>query len=789
MKDLNNPSTATYHENEHEEKINLKEIIEKYLRHWKWFIVSVVVSLTLAFIFLQYATATYQSKALILIKEDKDAKSLMDFSVFEDLGLSENKRNLENEIAIIKSRGLIETVSQKLELNKVIRGSQDDYQKHELYKNAPIRIESPDSDSLLEEKYSFEIRVLDEQHFELDGDGLKPEKTAFGEVVKTSFGPLTVYKTAFFSKKWLGEVLEIDLFPMESVVSKLQKELGVEAINKDADVLSVKLTGPVIEKTNHIINELIRQYNEDAIEDKNEIARNTSDFINERMKVITVELSDVEEAGESFKSKHQLVDVTSDAAMYLTKESEVEKAITEATIQLRLANYMNDYILEHPGTEDLLPANLGFENEAVAMMTEEYNKAVLNRNRILQSSGEKNPVILRLDGQLEGMKQSLVESLKNAEHTLELNLKTLRGQEDIYKSQIASIPEYEREYRSILRQQQIKETLYIYLLQKREENEIALASTVSNAKVIDFAYSNGIPVFPRKSIILVIALFVALLIPIAVIYVRDLLDYKVHSIEDLQDLNLPAVGEIPFATEKNGPIISRKNNSVISEAFRLVRTNINFMLDRKKGESKIIFITSGISGEGKTFTSLNLGNIFANTGKKTVVIGLDLRAPKIQQYLNYPSHAGVSNFIVNEELSIDDLIIRDEKSENLDFIFSGDVPPNPSELLMRDRLNELFTGLRTRYDYIIVDTAPVGLVADTLHTGVYADLILYVIRANYLDKRMLTLPRDLYHSGKLPNMAVVLNGVNLKARSYGYGYGYGAEAVASKRGLFRKVKK
>jgi capsular exopolysaccharide synthesis family protein len=419
-----------------------------------------------------------------------------------------------------------------------------------------------------------------------------------------------------------------------------------------------------------------------------------------------------------------------------------------------------------------LPANLGFQDEAVVEMTNQFNKLVLDRNRLLRSSGERNPAVQKAEAQLVSMKASISESLKNIKSTLQLSLKTLQAQESLYQSKIAAVPQYEREYRSILRQQQIKETLYIFLLQKREENEIALAAAVGNAKVIDYAYSNGIPVSPKKKIIYLGALLVGLLIPFGIVYLRGILDTKVHGIKDLDKFQLQGIGEIPFNESDEHIVSTKDSNNRISEAFRLLRANINFMLDENK-KSQIILVTSTIAGEGKTFTSINLAHALSHSGKKTVLVGLDLRAPKLKNYLGIEGDKGVSNYIVNPELTLKDIIISVDKNPFLKYIISGDIPPNPAELLMRNRLNNLILELREEFEYIILDTAPVGIVSDTLNLSQHSDLMLYIVRANKLDKRLLSLPKGLIESKKVLKLAVLINGVKNNNIGYGNGYGYG----------------
>jgi capsular exopolysaccharide synthesis family protein len=774
-----------------DKSINLREIIEKYTYHWRWFVISLLAILVLTFLYLRYAVPLYESKASVLIKDEKGGAGFSEMALFKDIGLLGGGSIIENEIEIFKSRTLIETAVKNLKLNKEIiaLGKRTGFKSTEFYNNAPFSISSVKNDTLLYTKeISFELTILNRSSYLLtDAEGKELGIYQFEIPVSTKIGKIVLNKSKSFFSKWIGRSFIVNITPVEKVVTAIQKELVVETVNKDANVVVLKFKGKVKEKNDALLNELIHQHEAQAIQDKNEIARNTSKFINDRMKFITVDLSDAEDQGEEFKSQHQLVDVSSDAAIYLTKESAAEQAITDATIQLNLANYMNDYIRENQGYDALLPANLGFEDRSVVEMTNQYNLQVLERNRLLKSSGDKNPAVQRIDGQLVSIKTSIIESLRNLKSSLKLQLNTLNAQENLYKSKIASVPKYEKEYRNILRQQQIKETLYIYLLQKREENEIALAATVGNSKVIDYSYCDGEPVSPKKKIIFLGAILLGLIIPAVWIYVKDLLDTKVHGFKDIDELNLPLVGEIPVNDQNEKIIAFTNSKSIISEAFRLVRSNISFMISGEVGKCKTILVTSTIAGEGKSFTSLNLAHIYSNSGKKTLIIGMDLRIPMLDKYANITSSSGVSDFIVNEGLALDDILMQDENDENLFYITSGTIPPNPSELLMRDRMSVLFDLVKERFDYVIVDTAPVGLVSDTLLVCGYADLVVYVVRANFIDKRNLYLPQKLLQENKLGTMAVLLNGVNKNGKGYGYGYGvYGIQNKKPKKWFFKR---
>ena len=783
---------------EFEEQVDIRKVVFKYLSFWKWMALSVFAFLSISFLYLRYTRPIYASKASVLIKDDKNG-SMPGMAIFEDLGLSGGSSNLDNEIQIFKSRKLLELVVKKLELTKryVIRGKRSGFKSKEVYTKSPIEINHGLDDSLSFVKpISFDVTIHNDSTFELSEiKGADYGVIQFGEVVNSSRGPVVFNKTVVFKNAHIGLEYVVYITPLIETITALQKVLKVEAINKDAEILLISMKGSVIAKNNAIINELIFQHELEEIKEKNEITENTRDFIKERMLFISKELSGLDNENLRFKTEHNLIDVGVNAQLLLEKDSDIEKAIVETNIQLELVRFMNEVMTTDMGVDNLLPSNLGFEDKSVATVIVGYNTLVLERNRLLHGSSFQNPNVLKLEGQLTNIKQSLQRSLNNIVATANMKLNALNAKAGLYNSKLAAMPGYEKEYRDIFRQQQIKETLYLYLLEKREENEIALIATVANSKIIDAAYCDGLPVSPKNKIIYLGALLLGLLLPIGVIYIVDVLDNKVHSIRDLEKYNLPHVGIIPFSKEVSKLVALKDPRSILSEAYRILRTNVSFLFTEHKEKGNTILVTSTIAGEGKTFVSLNIAHSLALTGKKTVVIGLDLRAPKLLEYLELQKDIkGVSDFIVNPKLLADDITFPINGTENLFMIPSGTIPPNPSELLMMPRLQELLTEIKEAFDYVIIDTAPVSLVTDTLVTGQISDICLYVVRANKLEKEMLKVPSRLHKEKKLKNISIVLNGVGENkgmayGSEYGYGYGYGyGQDQAKKKKWWQKSK-
>lgn len=783
--------TSNSHHND-EQTVSLRDTIELYSKHWKWLLISVILALVIGWLIAHYQTPVYESSASVLIEQENQGPASDELNMLKDLGLSTAGSVLEDEIEMYKSRSIMERVVRDLHLNWTfeILGSKSGIVRYELYDKNPVHIRSVLADSLLYMKqYSFDIIIHNANEFSVSkGKGMPEGKHVFGSVLQLPVGKVIVEKTREFNAASHGQSIRIKLTPIDQVATAIRKNLVVEPASKEANIILLKVKGHNVEKNNAILNKLIAVHQENAINNKNEVVKNTTAFINDRMKFIAAELSDVEKQGETYKSDHQLVDVTTDAASYLGKEGEIEKKVVDASIELNLADFMHEVIREQNGYDQLLPANLGFKDASIGQMTAQYNALVLERNRMKETSGEKHPSVARLEAQLSGLRSSLDNSLKNMLTSTQLQLKKLKGEEQMYQSKIAAIPQFEREYRDILRQQQIKESLYLFLLQKREQNEISLAATVANSRIIDQAYSNGIPVSPQRKIIYLVAIALGLLVPIGWIYLKNWLNNKINSRLDLESSPLTILGEIPLVKKSEELMILSNPHSSVTEAFRALRSNLSFVSGSGEG-SKVISITSSVSGEGKSTTSINLAFIYATLGKKVILIGADLRKPKIKEILDLEQKPGLSNYIVNDTLSTKDIVSNVNRYQtSIDVISSGDIPPNPSELLLHNRLDTLFSELKNSYDVIIVDNAPAGLVIDAITMNRFADVTLYVVRAGMVDKRFQGRIEEMASEQKLTNVCLVLNGVSNQANGYSYTYGYG-EAHEKKSFLKRLFKR
>ena len=583
---------------------------------------------------------------------------------------------------------------------------------------------------------------------------------------------IKIRKNENYVEDLTGKRINVLISTVNGTANNYMNRIIIEPVNERfSKVIKLSIEETIISKGVAILNNLIEQYNADGINDKDLIAQATTNFLDDRLILIANELEAIETSAAQFKTNRGMIDEGSSASIYLQSSSTTESEMINANTQLQLVNYMLNE-LNRSGPGELLPGNIGLADPSIVSMISDYNGLVLQRNRVMKSSSNKNPIIVNIDSQLDVLRNNLVGSLRSLQSSAEIQINAISRKSGSLSSKIASAPKYEKEFKDIVRDRETKNALYLFLLQKREESILSNAVKVEKAKIIDSAFSDGEKVSPKTLLTYIGALFLGLLVPFLVVYFKNLLDTKVHNEKDIQKLKIPYLGDVPYSLSQKDLFIKDGDNTNIAEAFRYVRTNINFMLDNK-GIGKTVLITSTQGGEGKTFTAINLANSLAISGKKTLLMGLDLRAPKVQKYLNSKGkNVGVTNFIKDDTLLLSDIVEQSIHLEKLHIIGSGDIPPNPVELLMSKRVKVLFEEVKQIYDYIIVDSAPVGMVTDTIQIAHYADISIYVIKANGLDKRMLHIPEKLNKESKLPNMSILINATDHSKGAYGYGYGY-----------------
>ncbi len=769
---------------EAQEEISLKEQLNQYLRYWPWFVVFVILTVFLGFLYLRYTNNSYETQATILIKDTKNSE-LSEIAAFQDMGLGDvglSKSEFENEIEILKSKRLTRQVVEELDLN-VRYYREGNVKTAELYNTRPFSVKLLSiKDTLQKEKHLY-IQPLDANSFSLQEDEDSNRETYnFGDKVSLDFGDITIIPKMNMLEDYLRHEdyrTIVTLNSIENAVLSTRDAIQVEAINKNSSVIQLSLTSEAKDRAEAILNSLIKAYNNDAILDRNLVSKNTADFIDQRLGLISRELDSVEKNKVQFKEKKKLTNIEAEGQLFLENASEFNKRQLETETKKEVINSMIAQLKKGSDTS-LLPTNLGVDENGAGVLVDNYNELVLERNRLMTSATPENPTVVNLSNQIDQLRQNVLESLNTIKNSISISQGDLSEQQGRISSKISAIPGIEKIYRDINRQQGIKEELYLYLLQKREETAISLAVTTPKAKVVDNAYSSKLPVAPKPKIIYLGSLIAGLLIPFLFIYSKNLLDTKIHNRNDVEGKlpQVPILGEIPELETKDKETIKLNDRSVLAESFRILRTNLNYILkSQQAAPSKIIYVTSTIKGEGKTFTAFNLALSLNSTGKSVLLLGADIRNPQLHRYIDKSEGSkGLSEYLYDDKVQVDSIINDMEiNRHHLQIILSGRIPPNPAELLMSPRYGELLEEVKPQYDYVIVDTAPTMLVTDTLLISQYADLTIYVTRAEYTDVKLLNYPAELYADKKLNSMAFVVNNVSYANFGYGtkYGYGYG----------------
>lgn len=768
-------------------------MLKPYLKNWKWFVVAVLIALLYGYFNIRYSIPQYALNAKIQILEDQNSNSELD--VFRDLDILGGGGNfIQDEIEILKSRSHLIELVKELELNtKVIALGK--IKDSELYSNKPFNINFAAPDSILQSSsVSFFITLFSDTSFEYAEDQDTPAKIfSFGKNISSPIGDIIITPNMSGIESYVGRKYKVSVIPISVAAGQLYQKIQVSVESEKSKILSISLEDPIIDRGRDIINTLIEKYNQNAVDDKKAIANRTSNFINDRIANIYGSLSAVDQSEEDFKQGRGIADIATQTNMNVNIGAANQQELQNASVQLDIASSMKDIIDSQEGY-DLLPSNIGLADASIANTTARYNELALERKRLLESSNEKNPIIVNLDQQLAGLKRSMQSSLNSVTNNLGMQVNSLSSQMSRINSRIYSAPRNERALRDITRQQQTTESLYLYLLQKREEAQITFASASPKSKIIDSAYLvSPLPVSPKKRIIMLASLIFGLLVPYAVIYVKNLLDNKVQNKVGLEKMvgDIPVLAELPSLSKKENSLVKLGERTVLAESLRILRTNLDYIIKSKKKKdykSTIIYVTSSVSGEGKTLIASNLAMIFANTNKKVLLIGADIRNPKIYQFysgknvdkLGKPTrnieNKGLTEYLVDHTLGSSDIISPMLAHEQtVDVVYSGKIPPNPAELLMNGRMKELLDEVNDRYDYIIVDTAPLMVVTDTLLISEYADQILYVARAGMTELKVLEYPLKLHKEGKLNGLSFIVNGVKDSNLGYGgkYGYGYG----------------
>ena len=764
-----------------EEELNIQELLFRYLIHWPWFIASVIFCVVCAFAYLKVATPVYNVSATVLIKdEDKGGGATM-ASELEKMGLGgmmNTKSNVDNEVEVLKSKSLALEVVEQLNLYVSYR-NEDSWLSKEMYRTSPVLVSlTPQEADQLPKPMKVKMNLLapGKMDVEIEVGEKKYQKhlDKLPAVFPTDEGTIAfLANTDTLVAKW-GEVQKITATigkPM-AAAKGYSKALSIAPTSKTTSVVNISLQNSSTQRGKDFINKLIEVYNINTNNDKNEVAQKTAEFIDERIAIISKELGSTEQDLETFKRTAGITDLKSEAEIALTGNAEYEKRRVENQTQISLVKDLQRYL---QGNEyEVLPSNVGLQDAALAAAIAKYNEMLMERNRLLRTSTENNPTIINLTSSIHAMRANVVASMDATLKGLQITKADLQREAKRFSQRISDAPTQERQFVSIACQQEIKAGLYLMLLQKREENAITLAATANNAKIIDAAIPDEAPVAPKKMMILMLALVMGTGIPVGIIYLISLTQVTIEGRADVEKLTtLPVIGDIPVADGLKGSSIAvfENQNNLMSETFRGIRTNLQFLLEEGQ---KVIMVTSTVSGEGKSFVSANTAISLSLLGKKVVIVGLDIRKPGLNKVFNLSTkEKGITQFLTDPKRNIMDLVQQSDINSNLFILPGGAVPPNPTELLARKGLEEAVEQLKQHFDYIVLDTAPVGMVTDTQLISRIADLTVYVCRADYTRKSEFTLVNELTTSNKLPRISIAINGLDLKKKKYGYYYGYG----------------
>lgn len=755
-------------------EFSLQEFVYTYvLRYWYLYVFFVGLGIGSAWLRIRYATPVYQQRSTLLIKDEYTKSSAVnEEAIFRDLGLIQGGPRLLNETQILKSRPIMADVVRKLGLDVeyYVKGR---VRISEVY---PVGALKATLYEVSENGYDvpFEITVLNVQRFRLKR-GVKISEHAFGEILELPEGKFIF--TLATDNLPIKEFRVIFRRPDDAAAGYVGS-LNIALTNNYSSVLEMTFKSPIPKKGVDILNTLVEVYNQVTIEDKNRVGRNTIQFIDDRLKYLTRELADVEGNLEQFKKTNEIpTEINSSVDNLLDQLLGNDQEMTRLEVQKSIMEGLEAYLQDQLTLLEPAPVNLLPENPQIAGLVSRYNDLLLERNRLSQAITPENPSLKNLNAQVEVFRQSILTTLRNNRQEIELTLNKARNQNQRYQSKIRTFPTKERGLIEIKRQQSIKESLFLYLLQKREETSLSLAIAVPNSRVVDPALNSGIPISPNKRSIYLLSLLVGLLIPSGLIYLRYLLTNTVQSEADISaQTAVPLLGTIAYKKVADPVVVQANSRSAMAEMFRLMRTNLQFLTGGKNNQ--VILITSSSSGEGKSFVTLNLGITLALAEKKTIILELDLRKPKLIRYLTkQPAENGITHYLIGQ-LEVEQIVQQSTLQPNLYYIASGPIPPNPAELLLTDRLKNLIERLRQDFDYVLLDTPPVGMVADALLLGERADCSLYVVRHGHTQKSTLQLIQELYVEKKLPQLALVYNGVKSGNRygygkGYGYGYGYG----------------
>lgn len=750
-------------------EIDVRKIVRVVLEHWWWFAIGVVFFLLLGIAYYVRKSPSWTTDASIMLRQGDMMSEKMDPMAM--LGLGGNAQT-EDELVVFSSRGLIAQSIDALNLWEYSFVKDGVRWKGE-FRNPALTIDyirltedaslSPFTVTVKATKSGYKVKTK-LGYFTRSTSRVE----TLDEPIETAVGTIRIHANRPLSQDTTYKVVHKR---HELVVSDYRQLLKVAQHKKESNIIDLAMKSPMPDRDKAFLYQVIEQYNMNALVDKNMIASNTAAFIDERLRIITEELGDAEKAVSEYKEKNNIAHLETQAQLYLHASRAEQSAIAEIETQLSLVDYVDEFLRDDTKRNNLIPANIGITDASLGSSLSQYNALLLQRMRIQRTATDSNPVVEQLDQQLSSMRQNIIATIRSVRESLQIRLNGLQAQESKINRQIKNAPEQEREYVRVVRDLKIKEKLYLFLYEKREENSLMLAATTIPAKILDMPQRDVRSRSPQLRNLLIICLFFGLMIPAGLLYLYKLFNDKIDDVKEYeQRFKAPVLGQI-VENSRHAHIAIREGESTVSaELFRLIRTNLRFMLPAET-KAPVILVTSSINGEGKSYVSSNTALSLALLGKKVALVGLDIRKPMLATYFNLNTKGHLTDYLAEPDVTIDDIVVPSGEHKNLDLIPCGAIPPNPSELLQTERLDALFAELRKRYDYIIVDTAPVALVSDTFLLDRIADMTIFVCRYKYTSMEMIDYINQVVEQKRMHNVAGVLNGVKgLRA-----GYGYGAQ--------------
>ena len=769
-----------------QEDFNLYEILFKYLAYWPWFVASVVICLSCAHMYLRYSTPVYSTSAKILIKEQNNyRKSSTPLSDVMEMATINLTSLFDNELEILKSKTLIKKAVSDLGLYITHSQRRKFGYDPQFYKNSPIQVYMPaeDADKLrgtIDLRMFYDGKELTAQISYTNAKGepvsLEQKFTELPAALPTDVGVITFTPNSNYTPQETVELLVYINNP-QSTAAAYRGGMSITPASKTTTIAVITVNDAVPARGADFINQLVKVYNQDANDEKNEVAEKTAEFIEERIAIINSELGSTENELATFKQRSGLTDLASDAQLALQEKSRYEQQLIENATQLSLVQDLHNYLQDINHLHEVIPANIGLQDANLKAVINQYNTLIAERKRLLRTSSENNPAVINMNSSIDAMRTNVQTSISSVLRGLQITQRNLQREANRFMGRISDAPKQEKEFMTIQRQQEIKATLYILLLKKREENALTLAATASNGRIIEAPATGGL-VAPHKNKFMMIALILGLGLPIGIIYLMDLFKYKIENRMDVEKLTkVSIIGEIPSCTQtiKNGDnsiVVHENKNNLMEETFRSIRTNLLFLLEK---DQKVILVTSSIPKEGKSFAAANLAVSLAFLGKKTLIIGMDIRKPGLNKTFGFSTRShGITNYLQDpDQVNLKDMIMTSDVSPNLHILPGGSVPPNPTELVARPIFDEAIEQLKQQYDYIILDTAPIGLVTDTSIIAHVADVGIVVCRADYTPKAAFRNINELIKDQIFTKLATVINDIDMNKRKNSYSYGYG----------------